>query len=393
MGSAVATEVDIEVLRQRETATKGFAELNDEIIRTGHCSQCMACIEVCREEGRNALAFEDETFRFEEDACSHCGVCYAVCPELATATRDLDELYRVNDSDIGRYLLVTSAMTRDRDIHRRSADGGVVTSILCYLLEAGLVDGALLSRPGGPWGREPFIARTRPEVLDAAGYRSGRQGTLTGLADVVASLQMMSFLRQIHRVAEDDVGRLAVVGLPCEIYALRKMQLTQVAPTPAVEYVLGLFCYENLSLAGWRLARFERITGVPVTEVTKVNMRESLVLTLRSGDVKHVDLDELSQVVATNCLRCVDFTSRYADISVGNLGSEEGFNTVVVRNERGFSGYQGALQAGYLIEWEDIFHRGNGAEPIAERVLPSVVAQTKKKEALASAKGRRFVPW
>ena len=44
---------------------------------------------------------------------------------------------------------------------------------------------------------------------------------------------------------------------------------------------------------------------------------------------------ELGDCVREGCALCGDLVSRLADISIGSIGSEKGYSTVIVRSERG----------------------------------------------------------
>ena len=44
---------------------------------------------------------------------------------------------------------------------------------------------------------------------------------------------------------------------------------------------------------------------------------------------------DLSKAVEKGCVYCDDFTAKLADISVGSVGSEDGYSTVIVRSEKG----------------------------------------------------------
>jgi coenzyme F420 hydrogenase subunit beta len=57
---------------------------------------------------------------------------------------------------------------------------------------------------------------------------------------------------------------------------------------------------------------------------------------------------------------CRDLTSLYADVSVGAIGSQPGWSTVIVRTSEGDKLFEGALKEGYL-EVRDI---GSGVETL-----------------------------
>jgi coenzyme F420 hydrogenase subunit beta len=53
------------------------------------------------------------------------------------------------------------------------------------------------------------------------------------------------------------------------------------------------------------------------------------------GKESSVPVKELNSAVEKGCLSCPDFASKYADVSVGSIGSEEGYSTVIVRSDVG----------------------------------------------------------
>ena len=59
-------------------------------------------------------------------------------------------------------------------IHKMGQDGGVVSAMLIWCLEKGYIDAALVSYlegDGSTWKAIPGVARTKEEVLAAAGSR------------------------------------------------------------------------------------------------------------------------------------------------------------------------------------------------------------------------------
>jgi len=62
----------------------------------------------------------------------------------------------------------------------------------------------------------------------------------------------------------------------------------------------------------------------------------------------HVPLREIDQFVRQSCRQCDDFTADYADISVGAIGSKDGYSTVIARTEKGLELLKQAEQTGYV---------------------------------------------
>jgi coenzyme F420 hydrogenase subunit beta len=365
-----------------EGATKGFGELEAEVIKAGRCTECRACVDLCAADGPEALSLDLGAFRFDAEKCTGCGLCYAVCPEAPWSWDDLQDRYDAQEGTLGHTQAVTSALTRSAIIKERSEDGGVVSSLLWYLLDAGEIDSAVLSRGGGQLGPSMFVARTREEVLEAAGLRLGRGASMATNSGVVVNLDIIAHLRRMHKDDPASAERLAIVGTPCQTYTVRRLQQVAVSPAPRINTVIGLFCYEALPLNQVQWQRFEEATGLRVGEVEKFQLREELILTMRDGRTRRIDLDTASLLAGPNCLRCTDFACRFADLSLGGVGSSPGFTTVVVRTERGRRVFNGALEAGYVAEWTSLFPQDDrgGAEG---RIRAKLEEQTLRKVELA----------
>ena len=374
--------------RTPESATKGFGELEAEVINAGLCTECRACVDLCAADGPDALGLDLGAFKFDADKCTGCGLCYAVCPEIPWAWDDLRDRYDIDASEIGRERQLTSAITRSAVIKERSADGGVATSLLWYLLDTDQIDGAILSKANGPVGPGLFVARTREEILQSSGIRAGRGASMATGMGVVTNLDTIAFLRKLHKENPESEERYAIVATPCQGFTMRRLQQIGVAPATRVNTILGLFCYEALPLNKVQWQRFEEATGLRVEEVERISMREELVLTMKDGRTKKVDLDTASLLAGPNCLRCTDFTNRFADLSVGAVGSDPGFTTVVIRTDRGRALYDGAHEAGYLAEWIAMFGQKDESR-LAKKIRTRLEDQTRKKVELANRAGAK----
>ena len=62
---------------------------------------------------------------------------------------------------LGNYEKIVSAKTTNSDIFKYAQDGGIITSLLIYALEEGMIDGALVAgNPDNDWVPVPEIATT-----------------------------------------------------------------------------------------------------------------------------------------------------------------------------------------------------------------------------------------
>jgi coenzyme F420 hydrogenase subunit beta len=150
-----------------------------------------------------------------------------------------------------------------------------------------------------------------------------------------------------------------MVGTPCQIRTVRKMQCLGILPAHIITLTIGLFCIENFAFdeSGRRKleARLQAEVGRPVRfeDIVKLNIKQDLIVSLRTGaggafTTVHVPLDELEEIARPACLACSDFANEYADLSAGGLGSPDGYTTILLRTQAGNRIYGEALGHGYV---------------------------------------------
>jgi coenzyme F420-reducing hydrogenase beta subunit len=221
---------------------------------------------------------------------------------------------RTSDENIDFYSEMFSAKTLNE-----GQDGGVVTSMLVWGLQRGLFDCAVVVQRKEGYRVEAVAAKTVCDVLNAKGTTYLRVNTISKLKELV----------------ETGERRVALVGTPCQVQAARKMQSTLLKSYPDFELTLvGLFCfeafnYERLKGEVWRLL------SVDLDAAEKTQIRKGKFTVSVGGKESSVSVKELSAAVEKGCSRCSDFAARYADVSVGSVGSDEGYSTVVVRTPVG----------------------------------------------------------
>jgi coenzyme F420 hydrogenase subunit beta len=367
--------------------TKTFKDLTKEVVERGICGKCGGCVSFCSAGELNALEIgENDLPRYvNEDNCLKCGICYLICPQTDTLNAELQEKFGWKPP-IGDYQRITSAQTTNKQIMTVCTDGGVVTSLLLYLMERNLINGAVVSRKMGRFARKATVARTYEELIEAAGSTfsgslhleelGGKYTTYTPILSTVKSLEK-SYLRDI-----------AIVGTPCQINAIRKMQCLGVLPAHLIKYTIGLFCIENFSFDDVAREKLEKKLNINLEDIVKLNIKDDFIISLTNGVTIRVPLEEIHGVARSACLACRDFSNEYADISVGGLGSLDGYTTVLTRTELGASLYDEALRRGYIRE--RTFEEAEESRLDKTRMLAKIVSLAKTKRMRADERLSKF---
>jgi coenzyme F420 hydrogenase subunit beta len=249
----------------------------------------------------------------DKERCNRCGLCYEACPGHGV---DFEGLGAALFGDIpedmaaGRYLACYVGHAIDRSVRFNGASGGIVSALLIFALQEGLIDGALVTRMrrDAPLTPEPFIARTREEVLSAAGSKNCPVAANTALREVLDS---------------DD--RIAVVGLPCHIQGLRKAEQRIGKLAEQIRYHISLACSLNFSFLG--TARFLGNVGVDPDSVAALHYRGrgwpgDVLIHLKDGSRRTVPGAEyhrqLGPYSLRRCTLCSDMLGELSDLTCGD---------------------------------------------------------------------------
>jgi coenzyme F420 hydrogenase subunit beta len=329
----------------------GFHDIDRSV-----CTRCGACASICPV---GAIRANESEVRLHGD-CIDCGLCYTFCPgrELDFAALSKAHLGSVpRDPLLGHYCQLWVSQAQSQEIRERAASGGVITALLVHLLETKQIEGALgvTMDPDEPWKCRAAILRTTEEVQEAAQSKYS----------VVA-------LDALLRSARRDPGPFAIVGLPCHVHGLRRLQRLGSYRTK-FPVVLGLFCGFNLEptatrhlihklgLAPEQVAQLQ-YRGGPWPGGLVVDSRDGQRHTIPKGEYGYVNLMH----VPRRCLACPDLTNELADLSVGDTWLDEyagGWSTVITRSAQGERVLREAQQAGVLRVEEisrDAFLRSHG---------------------------------
>ena len=138
--------------------------------------------------------------------------------------------------------------------------------------------------------------------------------------------------------------RIAMVGTPCEIMAASKLQHYTDSP---IDVKLGLFCMENFSYKyfGYLLKEYD----LKMDDIEKFQIDKGYVfLLLKTKETVKIPLSVAKRMLRKNCNICVELTSETSDISIGSIGSEDGWSTLIIRTKKGEEIVEGAIKQKFI---------------------------------------------
>lgn len=328
---------------------KTFFNLIQEVQKPGLCHRCGGCVTFCTAVNYGALELdEDGKPRYADiEKCIECGLCHAICPEVDELEEETKRRAAWS-APIGRVIETTVARATDADVRRAATDGGVVTGLLLHLFDRGRIDGAIVTRPVGPFQRRPFLATSREEIRDAAGFYFD---TSHGMPEYSQAYLTYSSIEELDPMLRSGLQRVALVGTPCQIKSVRRMQVLGIVPSESISLCLGLFCSGNFVFGDEQRRQIAEQAGLHWDEVRKINIKENLMLHLVSGEVKTVALESMDFMRRFACQFCPDYSAELADIAFGGIGAAEGWTTVLSRTPLGRAVLADARGTGALEEF------------------------------------------
>ncbi len=328
---------------RRETDLS-FDDLLKEVVDKGLCNKCGACVSFCTAHQIGAIEMHDSAGdnlpRYAHpDRCLKCGICYLICPQ----TRELDDDV---GAPAGALQDVISARATDPEILAVATDGGVVTALLSHMFESRAIHGAIVANRIGLFSRKPMIAVTREELIQAAGSQFSESSHLGEVGETYSTY--VPVLPVVKAFEPKQAVRLAVVGTPCQITAVRKMQALNILPADAIHFTVGLFCMQCFSFDNLMNKTFVKKYHIVPDDIMAINVKEDFRLKMKSGVTIHVPFGEIEDIARPACLVCRNFANDFADISVGGLGSADGYTTVLIRTTLAKRAFAEAVNHGRL---------------------------------------------
>jgi coenzyme F420 hydrogenase subunit beta len=300
-----------------------FWELDEAVIAADRCIQCGACVAVCPSD---SIGIGDDGLPALVKMCTGCSLCWDYCPRGGLRH---EATWKLTGSEGNGQAVRERYSARALPGVAGAQDGGVVSTVLIALLEAGDLDGVLLARESASerWKGEAYLARTPAEVVECAG----------------------SFYNQTMALGHLDLGKLdlppdpgiALVGTPCEIEGLRAMQANPwnwgSARPDAVVLTIALLCTKSFNYEKLMVGEIQRKRGIPLEEIGRVDVvRGKLIVQDHQRETLIEEpIRDFHGAALKGCDECTDFLGNAADLSVGSVGSADGWSSVLVRSAAG----------------------------------------------------------
>lgn len=258
---------------------------------------------------------------------SRCGsACQFIKPdypklEVQAHGRERDDTLNEDELHFGAFKRIVKASMKTPSEGAQWT--GITTQIAERLLAKGLVDGVIAVKPDTQdrWKPVPVLVTKAEDMKQCRGMRMGYAPTLALLEPAI----------------EAGHKRIALVGIPCQVYALRALEKEL-----GLEklYVIGTPCSDNTTTENFHM--FLSLLSDEPDTISYLEFRADYQVELRFDNGAQQEIPFLKLPISKlpgdffplTCQTCVDYTNSLSDITVGYMGGE-GEQWLIVRNERG----------------------------------------------------------
>ena len=247
----------------------------------------------------------------------------------------------------GPYQEIFIGFATNPEVRINSASGGILTAILLWLLDKNLIDGAVVTAmsESEPWLAKSFIATTAEDIIRAA-----------------QSKYIITSVNEILPLIETFQGRLAYVGLPGQVQAIRKLQAMNDPSVRNIHYIFGPFYGNTLHFSS--IKSFLRSYGEKdYHNISKLWFRYgewpgNMRIEMKNGRIIQLPKFHANYLIPfhilKNSLLCTDLSNEFTDVSGGDAWAPvyeergKGFSMVISRSKKGQEILEQMLSEGYL---------------------------------------------
>lgn len=324
-------------MRAKNNKLIAFNDLERMIIELGFCTLCGACEAACP---IHAIAVRNDKPHRLHDCSEHldsCPICYDICPH--TDALIYETLRFVADAphrreSLGYYRKIMLAQATNPALRDATRSGGVVNSLLNFAMSEKTIDSAIVSEvsPRVAVKVQPLVGLVPDDMLSAVDSK------------LVPSAVAEAFGRAVF---EHGKVHIAFVGVPCHILGLRKLEAWQHKLIDSLEITIGLFCLWSFSLRQL-LEYLLQEHNIAASEIQNVDLTVNEYVVTAENDVFRIPICEVESHILNRCRTCTDFTSEFADLSIGGANPLSDWSVVIIRTRKGEEFFNRAAEAGVL---------------------------------------------
>jgi coenzyme F420 hydrogenase subunit beta len=310
----------------------GSSELLEDVHKRDLCIGCGACVELCpyfkNYKGKTAQLFP----------CTlEQGRCYAYCPK---AEVNLDELTQTitnqpyDGSPLGSYIDVRAARAGEKLAKSTFQAGGIATALMTFALKTKRVEAVALTDRRGltPVAR---LVTDWEEVAACATSKFMAAPTLSAL----------------NMAVREGYENIAVVGTPCQMVAVAQMRSNPMAKKEhevPIAFSIGLFCNWSLDTRQLMDLLSEKMDLSEVRRMDIPPPPANIMIIETDNGRKEVSLSDIKPLIPHTCFICLDMTAELADVSLGMFEGRPGWNTLIIRSDKGAELVDQACKKGFV---------------------------------------------
>lgn len=242
----------------------------------------------------------------------------AACPGLVIDERD--HPHDAAEPLWGPQRFTGTGHATDAALRHQASSGGMISALLTHALASGLIDFVVQVRadPARPTGNITAVSTSATDIFTAAGSRYAASSPLAGLEDWLAR-----------------PGRMAFVGKPCDVAALRARARQDARINDRVPLMIAFFCAGIPSARA--VGRILDKLDVKASDVAAFRFRGDgwpgyATATLKDGSSRRMSYADswgniLSKEVQFRCKICPDAVGAAADVACADAwhGDERGY--------------------------------------------------------------------
>jgi len=343
--------------------------LEKKVLSLGFCTLCGACEACCPVDAIQIQGDKLKRLHDCSDDLDLCPICYEICPHSEALL--LRSLKYVSDAPLrnealGYHWRIVLAQAADTSLRAQGSGGGVVTALLKFGIETKVFDSAIVSaaEPENPSKPKASVALVPDDILSAVGSKFFPSSVAKAYGSAVTGY---------------GKTKIAFVGVPCHIRALRKIGAWQHKIGSSLKISIGLFCFGTFSQSTL-LDHLKKGYNIEPSEIKQMRLSNQFVIHTTKGIVR-IPLAEIEEHLLPSCSVCTDFTSELADISVGSAYPLEGWSAVMIRTKAGEKFFHEAEEKG-IVSIRSIESEPKVYERVVRAAMQKRTAGLKKAEEL-----------